>query len=581
MTPAERAERYVADILADRIVHNKDICQAVNRHVRDLECSNVGSRWVYDHARANSMPSFGELLPHTKGVWGNSGKPIYWEDWQCFYFCSIFGWLNSDTLNRRFRRSYLKVARKNGKSLMMAPFGLFMLAFDGEYGAEVYCGATTERQAFEVFKPARIICQKTPQLVAAKGIDVRVKNINVLADGAKFEPVIGNPPDGASPHAGIADEYHEHKTDAVIETLETGMGARLQPHMAITTTAGDDLDGPCYDFEVHCKSILSGEIDDDETFALIYGIDEGDDWKDPKILAKANPNMGVSVQEDFLLSQQATAIQRANKRASFRTKHLNEWVNAFNAYFDIEGLKRGVSDELWLRGSGANVEICPALKGQRCYVAFDLASKLDLSAMALLFEYKDGFALLAKAYVPESAIDGSGGDGEHQRVTKKSKNFKYAQWADEGLLTVTPGARTDFKFILEDFAHIARLIDLEDVAFDPFQANQFATELVEQGFDPVEYGQTVKNMSEPLKELESVIADGRLYTDGSPVVEWCFANVVAALDQKENVYPRKPDKNSAKRIDIAVAAIMTMGRHIAIKGEGDKPRPFEKGLRFV
>jgi len=202
-----------------------------------------------------------------------------------------------------------------------------MLAADNEYGAEVYSGATSEKQAWEVFRPAKQMCQRTPELLEAFGLEVNASNISQLADEGRFEPIIGSPGDGASPSCAIVDEFHEHKSWELYETMVTGMGARRQGLMWVITTAGANIEGPCYQLRRQVIEMLNGTVPDDETFGVIYTLDEDDDWTTLDALKKANPNFGVSVYQDYLVSQQQRAIKQASFTNTFKMKHLNVWVS--------------------------------------------------------------------------------------------------------------------------------------------------------------------------------------------------------------------------------------------------------------
>ncbi|EIV6944794.1 TPA: hypothetical protein N6Y29_001238 [Escherichia coli] len=186
--------------------------------------------------------------------------PITLEPWQLFVICCAFGWVNKGSRLRRFREVYTEIPRKNGKSAISAGVALYCFACDNEFGAEVYSGATTEKQAWEVFRPARLMCKRTPMLTEAFGIEVNASNMNRPEDGARFEPLIGNPGDGSSPHCAVVDEYHEHATDALYTTMLTGMGARRQPLMWAITTAGYNIEGPCYDKRREVIEMLNGSV---------------------------------------------------------------------------------------------------------------------------------------------------------------------------------------------------------------------------------------------------------------------------------------------------------------------------------
>lgn len=333
------ALRYIDDVLSGTQPACKWVHLACKRQLKDLK--RKGWQYRFDHEKAVRVCRFIENLPHTKGKWaikspGAARSPrILLEPWQVFGITTAFGWVNKEG-KRRFRRVYRIIPRKNGKSLEASAVGLYMLAADGEFGAEVYCGATNEKQAWEVFRPAKQICEREEAFAKRFGIGVNAANLHRLADGGKFEPVIGKPGDGASPSCAIIDEFHEHDTPDLYDTMETGMGARDQALIWVVTTAGSNLAGPCADMDAHARKVLEGLVEDDELFAVIYTIDDDDDWKSETALRKANPNYGISVSAEWLKSKQAEAIKRTSKQGVFKTKHLNMWIQARQAWMNME-----------------------------------------------------------------------------------------------------------------------------------------------------------------------------------------------------------------------------------------------------
>ena len=333
----ERAMKYARQVVAGKIPACRYVRLACQRHLDDLAASRRREfKYRFDPAKAEKKLKLVELLPHTKGEWAFKRQLVSLEPWQLFGLACTFGWVKKVSGLRRFRISYWEVPRKNGKSVIAAGVGLGMFVADDEFGAEVYSGATTEKQAWEVFRPARLMVKRSPMLMEAAGIEVNASNMNRPADGSRFEPIIGNPGDGASPSCAIVDEFHEHDTAALYETMLTGMGARRQPLMFVIQTSGANIEGPCYELRSEVIAMLEGTLPDDELFGWIFTIDEGDDWTDPKVLAKANPNMGVSVHADYLQSQLQRAIKSASFQNTFKTKHLNIWVSARAAYFNME-----------------------------------------------------------------------------------------------------------------------------------------------------------------------------------------------------------------------------------------------------
>jgi len=526
---------YACHVTKGHIDACLQIKQACQRYLDDFYREDFD--YVYDAEKAEKACRFIEKMPHTKGAWAAKKLKLTMGPWQKFLVCNIFGWVNSKGL-RRFRRFYLKVPRKNGKTLLAAALGNLMLSNDGEFGAEVYCGATTEKQALEVFVPAKKMCQNTPGYKEKFGITVNAKSITILANGSKFEPLIGKPGDGSSPSFAVADEYHQQDTNHFVDAMETGMGAREQPLMGITTTAGDNISRPCFGLEQECIKMLAGVFEDNQTFALIYGIDEGDDWTDPAILEKANPNFDISVSGEFLLAKQKEAVRSAAKQNAFKRKHLNVWVGANVAFLNMEDVNK-CAESLDIKD----------FANDDCVIAVDLASKIDIVATPKVFyreiDGKMHYYFFSKFYIPEdTALD--------------PKNERYQKWVIDEYLTATDGNEIDFNEIQQEIEQSMSDCNVSEIAYDPWRASQLAQSLQSGGANIVEFRNTVQNMSPAMYELEAAIVSGRFHYDSNPCMTWMFSNLVGHIDAKDNVYPRK--QKPENKIDGVVAAIMAIGR---------------------
>lgn len=551
------ANKYARDVLAGRIPACKEVRQACRRHLDDLKAAKSRSfPYRFDRDAAETVCVFIQLLPHTKGRWARERRLITLEPWQLFIFCAIFGWLRKKSGLRRFSEAYVEVERKNGKSVMAAGVANYMLAADGEYGAEVYCGATTEKQAWEVFRPARLMLMKSPALVSAAGIEIMAKNISIPEDGSRLEPLIGDPGDGSSPSCALVDEFHEHQTPNLYDTMLTGMGARDQALMFIITTAGFNLAGPCYDKRRQVQQMLDGALPNDELFGIIYTIDQGDDWQDPAVLRKANPNFGVSVSEEFLLKAQRDAVRYPSRQNAFLTKHLNVWVSARTAWLNMADWHSAGEDGLSLEN----------FEGQPCWLGVDLASKTDIAAIALLFrdevEDKKGrmktrWTVFVRSYLPEGAVERA-----------SNNRAAYESWVNSGDLITTDGEELDFDVIREDIKDLAGRFEIQEIAYDPWRATQLAHQLMKDGAEVIEYRNTVQNMSPAMREMEAAITGGRWRHSADPVLTWMASNVVAKSDAKDNIYPRK--EKDENKIDGIVAILMALGR--AVLTEGDEPQ---------
>ncbi len=488
---------------------------------------------------ADNLCAFIERLPHVKGPL--AGEPISLEPWQVFILTTVFGWVTPDG-KRRFRRSYIEVPRGNAKSTLSSAVALYMLAADHEGGAEVYSLATTRDQARIVFGDAQTMARRSPGFRTRFSVNVGAHNMHVLASGSKFEALSaeGSTLDGLNIHFGCVDELHAHKTRTVYDVVETGTGKRDNSLLWVITTAGSNRAGICYEVRTFVSKLLDGVFEDDTQFGIIYGLDDGDDWTSENALIKANPNWGISVRPEILGPLQAKAMQLPSAVNNFKTKHLNEWVNADTAWMDMRA---------WDACADTSLDIDNFI-GQPCWIGLDLASKTDIAALILIFahpEIADAYLTFGKYYLPEDTVHGAG-------------NSQYSGWMRIDRLTVTPGNVIDFSWIEADLLDMASRFAIQAVAFDPFQATQLSTRMQAEGLPMIEVRPTVLNFSEPMKILEALVLQKKLAHDGDPVLTWMASNVVAHLDVKDNIYPRK--ERPENKIDGIVALIMALSRAI-------------------
>jgi phage terminase large subunit-like protein len=547
------AEKYADDVISGKILACKWAKLACERHRKDI-ASSITKRFPYrfDPELGEKTCRFFEKLPHVKGKWAKldpvtkKRRTLQLEPWQKFIFVSIFGWVRKDSGKRRFRKARIYVPRKNGKSFISAALGWWMFAKDGEPGAEVYAGATSEAQARMVFKPAHQMAKINPNLPSQFGVTVNAQTLIRDSDGAVFKTIIGKPGDGDSPHCAITDEYHEHPTSDQLDTMETGMGAREQPLSLVISTAGSNALGPCREDWKNCENILSGKdgFEDETTFAIIYGIDTGDRWDCEESLIKANPNWGVSIESVAMLADMKTAQQRASRQSAFKTKHLNQWVSVKEAYFNSTEWAALARPEI-------NRE---DFNDMPCYLSGDLASKHDLVALMQLFCLPDKrFALFGKYYIPEATLD-------------LPENQHYRNWHIAGHLETAGKEITDLDTFKDDAVKYCADFNVIEMPSDPNRAWGVYPALEKEGVPIVEYRNTILTMSEPMKELDALIRSGRIVHNGDPVLAWAIANTTARMDKKDNVYPNK--ESNTNKIDPVVGAIMALGRAMTRDNEG-------------
>lgn len=546
------ARQYAQSVVAGDVPANQWVRKACQRQLDDLaRFKGRGSPFRFNpilqdtqgrkFRPGDNLCAFIELLPHIKGPL--AGQTIQLEPWQVFILTTVFGWVRKDG-RRRFRRAYIEVPRGNAKSTLSSAVGLYMLTADGEGGAECYSLATTRDQARIVFGDAQQMARKSLGFRARYGVTVGAHNIHVINTASKFEALSaeGSTLDGLNIHFGCIDELHAHKTRTVYDVVETGTGKRDNSLLWVITTAGSDRAGICYEVRTFVTRLLDDLVADDSQFGIIYGLDEGDDWGTEEALIKANPNWNISVRPEVIGPLQAKALQLPSATNNFRTKHCNDWVSTDTAWMDIRAWERCADSNLCLED----------FAGQPCWIGIDLASKVDIASMAIVFEREGKAIAFVRHFLPEDTVF-------------SAANSQYQGWMNSGRLLATPGNVTDFSMIEAELLDWATRFEVKAVAFDPFQATQFSTRMLAEGLPMIEVRPTVLNFSEPMKQLEALVLQGKFAFDNDPVLTWMVSNVVCHRDAKDNIYPRK--ERPENKIDGVIAVLMALNRLLLDSGD--------------
>lgn len=552
------AEQYIADVQAGHVTVGRWVRLAVERHCRDLK-TGAERGLQFDRAAAERAVKYFSFLTHTKGEW--AGKAVHLEPWECFIIWCVFGWMRKDSegrMVRRFRMAYVKVARKNGKSTFAAGVGLYLFMADGEPGAEVYSAATKKDQALIVHAEAVAMVKRSAPLSGR--VQVYKNNLNISATRSRFEPLgaDSNTLDGLNVHGAIVDELHAHPNRGVLDVLDSATGARRQPLLFIITTAGVDNVGPDHDMTRYSEDILNGTVEDDRFFTIVYAVDEKDRWDDEACWVKANPNLGVSVKIDDLRAKATKAKAMPTALNEFLCKHLNR---------SVKQVTRWIAPDAWAACKGE----MPDLTGRTCYVGLDLSSKLDVSAAAFVFppEGEDmRWRAFVKLFVPEQTA----------LTREKMARVPYATWGKQGFIHLTPGNVIDYDFIKAEIFAAAKVYQIAEVAYDPWNATQIALQLQAEDLAVVEVQQGYRSLSEPTKELEKLIASTSLIHDGNAALTWMAGNVAIETDPAGNIKPSK--RHSAEKIDGIAAMVTAMAR--AMLSAASEPSVYEtRGLQFV
>ena len=532
--------QYADDVCSGKVIAGKLIKQAVERYYRLFERKDI----VFKPHLVERVIGFVGILKHYTGR--HAGKPFVLLPWQQFAVACIYGFYKVDENGEESRlvsSVYIEMARKNGKSAFAAALCLYHLIGDGEMNAEVYLAANSRDQA----KVSFTMCSNF-----ASGLDPKRKYLESYRDRINFDKTLSfmrvlaadsSKLDGPNPSMFLLDEYHAAKNSSLKDVLQSGQGMRDDPMSVIITTAGFDKLSPCYQMREMCTEVLGGLKEDDTLFAMIFSLDEGDDWKDESVWIKSNPNLGVTVKPKYLREQVQKAINAPSEEVGVKTKNINLWCDAETVW---------IPDHYILEAS-KNINF-DDYKNRDCYVGIDLSSTSDLTCVAYMFPpiNGDNYSFKVHYYLPEAAL--------------QEKRFKelYGQWRRLGLITITPGNVTDYDYIINDLMDVSSKVYIQKVAYDQWNATQFVIGATERGLPMEPFSQALGNFNKPTKEMERLILSGCAWIDNNVINRHCFRNVVMARDRNGNTKPSK--QYEEKKIDGVIAMLEALGCYL------DSPR---------
>jgi len=552
----DRATKYARDVVAGRIVAGPHVRAQCRRHLADLKNGEKrGLVWRIDQAQR--VIDFFEQVLVLEGA-----RPFLLQPWQAFIVGSLFGWYRQEGPNadqtRRFRAAYMETAKGNGKSPLAAGIGLTGLAIDGEPAAEIYSAAVTRDQASIVFRDAKRMVDESPDLS-----DLILNEAHTLSIGATHSVMRAVSSehrglDGKRVHIALIDELHEHPNSLVVDKMRLGQKGRQNPLIFMITNAGYDRNSVCWREHEYAVQVAHGAVENDAYFSYVCALDEGDDYRDPKVWVKTNPNLGVSVHPRYL--------QELIEEASGMPAKLN-LILRLNFCVWTESHTVWISAEAWNRNAGG-VDVAAIAKrntGRPVYIGLDLASVSDLAAAALAFPVEDdpeAYDVLIRCWLCEDAF------------TRRAKMGRepYEMWRDQGFITVTPGGATDYDTIERDIIADAKRYDVREIVYDRYWASQLVAHLQDNLGEErvIQFGQGFVSMNAPTKEVERLAARTKFRHGGNPLLAWTISNVAIAQDPAGN---QKPDKaRSAEKIDPAVALVMAIGRAM-VRNAAPPPPP--------
>lgn len=522
---------------------------------------------VFDPDRVDRVVAAFRRLRHTKGRF--AGQVFDPDCWQvAYYLAPVFGWVakSKDTGDyaRIVTTAWIELPRKNGKTTLASGTGIYLTGADGEPGAQVVCAATNKDQARFAFDPMKQIVRGSPAL--AKHFDPFQSKIIHKASGSVFEPVanVGDAQHGRDLHGGIVDEVHLHKSNDLIEAIETGTGSRVQPLILFITTADAGRRHTPYDEKrSRIEKLARGALKDPTTYGVVFAASADDDPFVEATWKKANPGYGISPTKRFMASAAAKAKDSPAELASFQRLHLGLRTKQQFRYVDL-----GAWD------GNASIVDASRLKGRECFGGLDLGSTSDLTALCWVFPEGDAFDVLLRCWSPEDSIAAL-----DERTARAASN-----WVAQGWLTTTPGNVTDYDFIEAQIGRDRDEFLVQEIAYDRWNAQQLVNNLVSAGAPMVTMGQGFASMSAPTKDFQRLVLTGSpkhpiIRHGGNPLLRWMVDNLAVVMDPAGNV---KPDKaNAGDKIDGVVALIMALARALSAREAVGVSAYEDEGLMIV
>lgn len=545
---------YCRNIAKDKPLSCQKHKWACERFLRDMKRQKTEDfPYVFKPDKAKRFINWCSLFKHTKGILVGKHINLYDSPILLFIFSNIYGWYHKDTGNRRFNKVYWQVARKNAKSQMLALVGTYeLMAFDedGVEVNEIYCAATKTEQAKIVFDEALFMLRRCkevqPYWAFTYGKIQHIASDSFIRVLSEEDRKTG---DGLNPKCGIIDEYHAHDTSEIYDILDSATVSRQSPLIIIITTAGFNLNYPCYTVEYQLVSkildpdipvemdnyfVMVNELDHDENGELI------DDIRDPAVWIKANPIVASYPEGVKKLSERLKeALEAPEKMRDFLTKSVNVWVHLTELGF--------ISPVKW---ANCHHKTLPDLKGKSVWIGIDFSSKIDLTSVGFEFKIEvDGvinYVVQSHSFIASETLE---------RKIKTDK-VPYDLWAKQGWITVQDGPIIDYvkaiEFVKEKIKENGWFV--ECWCLDPWCAGQIMSNLVDEGETVVEIRQGARTLSEPTKDFRDMVLNRQVIHDNNPVLSWAISNAIAEkVDKNENIQLNK--SKSKGRID-PIAAII-------------------------
>ena len=519
--------QYWHEIEAGNVVVSKRLRRQYEKIVDDIAKPKGG--YIFDEDRAMRPIDFVEkFCKHSKGEW--AGRPVNLELFQKAFISALFGFVHAETGLRRYKEALFYVARKNGKSTLLAGIALYMLISDGEMGAEVYSAATKKDQAQIIFNETHNMIRQNPNL--SKHLKKRKSDLYFPLTLSKFQPLgrDSDTLDGLNANCIIMDELHGIKDRNMYEVLKQSQSARRQPVLVMITTAGTLRECIFDDMYSYACNVVDGVFEDNRFLPILYELDEREEWTNPAAWQKANPALGIIKKHEDLLEKVQRAQNNVRDLSGILVKEFNireTRSTAWLSYDDIVNLE--TFDIEQFRGSYA-------IGGA------DLSRTRDLTcATLLLFEKGTLKRHVTQMYWLPS-------DNFEQRI--KQEKVPYDIWLERGLLRLCDGNTINYHDVTDWFLEMSNQYQIFPLwlYYDNWSATYWTQQMKAHGFNMVDCRQGAKTLSLPMQSLGADLQAKRVNYNNNPLLAWCLGNTAVKTDRNGNIVPIK-NQSEKQRID--------------------------------
>lgn len=474
----------------------------------------------------------------------NKGTPVELLPWQRDdYTFPLYGWVRENDegkIVRRYRRAFVFIAKKNGKSTLVAAQCLYHLSADGEAGAEVYAVANDEKQSGRIFAECNRMVVCSPELI--EEIDIIRSELTLRYDRrfGTMRAISSNPDsaEGMNASAMFGDEMHKWQSRELLDAIQWAGIARDQPLFGIITTAGSDLESPCFEEYVYACGVRDGTIEDEQYLPVIFEAPTGKDILDESTWKAANPSLGKTLKIDDFRKDAKRAARSPRATAAFRRYRLNQWVAAGDKWID---------PVQWASCARPFKPEDLAGKGYDCFAGLDLSRVADTTSLQLLFRLPEGRrAVLSYFWLPREA------------AAEAQERINYADYEGRGEITITDGEVQDYAQIFEDIARLHKLFRFRNLIFDPYNAEEITQKIASLGVKRWAMAQTKQYFTGPVDHLERLIRSRSIEHNGNKLMSFQMGNARIVQDSSGGKKPMKKNSDSLMKVDGPVALLMAV-----------------------